>query len=210
MLGGRTMSEAIKATQQRLYKGIDVSPKEFAKIVVDVNRKHNDDIPTFSAMDLTQVDKFTKAADGLAETLIKTKDRENIRAAITASESYGGGWSPYGDIHDVHDACSKIAEKTTDPAVKKAALAFRDAVGDLVFANENNPEKHPNSMGVSIYAPTTVSGDIGYNYKDLMFAKKTKWDEAINALAVNQGGTPEETPKFWPDKHRTPRKPKKA
>lgn len=195
MLGGKTLGDAIKIAQTEMKKKIDVTPEDFAKIVVQVNQENNKDIPTFSATDLTKIDALTQSVNSLAKAITASSDKETVKQAIGKAENYGGGWSPYGDIRDLHGMCTNIAGSTSDKKLAEAAKAVVASVEGAVFANEVDPSQHPESHGLSIYAPTS---EPGYNYKDLAFAKDTQWDEALKALG--KGTTePESTPKFWPD-----------
>jgi hypothetical protein len=195
MLGGKNLGEAIKIAQAEMKKKIDVSPEDFAKIIVQVNQEHNKDIPTFSATDLTKIDTLTKAVNDLAKIIKTTSDKEVVKQAIGKAENYGGGWSPYGDIRDLHGMCTNIAKNASDKKLAEAAKAVVASVEAAVFANEVDPSQHPESHGLSIYAPTS---EPGYNYKDLAFAKDTEWDEALKSLGKGASES-EATPKFWPD-----------
>ncbi|MCD6310138.1 MAG: hypothetical protein J7M18_05450 [Candidatus Eremiobacteraeota bacterium] len=206
MLGGRTLKEAIHKVQKLLDKKITVSPEDFAKIVVDVNAQHQDDIPTFSATRLSSMDKLAKATDKLAEAILKTSDKEGIKKAIKEAENYGGGWAPYRDIHDLHHVCTNIVKTTSDKDVKKAAEDVIKTVNEAIITNEHDPSSYPNSQGLSIYAPETSS--FGYNYKDLAFAKKTRWEEAIQSLHSSSTKPVDGEPSVWPDG--SPRKSKKS
>ena len=204
MLGGQTIGEAINKAQSSLYK-IDVGPREFAKLIVDVNEEHNSDIPTFSATDLTKMDILKDATEGLADAIIKTDDKASIKGAIEQSENYGGGWSPYRDMRDLHHLSRNIIAGTSDEKVKKAAQNVIKSVEEVVFANEVNPNEHPESKGLHIYAPT--SGSMGQDYKELEFAKDTRWDEAVESLGIKFDPT-KKGPKVWPDG--SPRKQKNS
>ncbi|MCE1248553.1 MAG: clostripain-related cysteine peptidase [Firmicutes bacterium] len=195
MLGGRTMGEALNRVQSNLYK-VDVTPREFAKIIVDVNAEHNNDIPTFSATDLTKMDQLKDAVDGLADAVIKTSDKDTVKQAIANAENYGGGWDPYRDMRDLHQLSTNIIDTTKDDNLKKAAQETVKAFEEAVFANEVNPQQHPNSKGLHIFAPTTSS--LGPDYKELAFAKDSKWDEAVESLGVKFDPT-KKGPKVWPD-----------
>ena len=171
-------------------------------------KNHNRDIPTFSAVDLTKMDGLTKATNTLAEAILASGDKAAIKTAIKSSEAYGSGYTPYKDLRDEYDMAEKMIKSTgiTDKNLKKAAQAVIDSIKTVVIANENNPSSHPNSHGVSIYAPTTAGASgPGYGYKNLDFAKNTKWDEAIASLgksdvsAMDQQKMEPEVPAVWPD-----------
>lgn len=205
MLGGQTMGEAIKTAQESMIHKIDVGPEEFAKIVVNINQQHQGDISTFSALNLGKMDEFKDNMQGLAQAVRKTEDKAAVKNAIAQAEAYGGGWLPYRDIHDVQHMAELIAGATSDEALKAACQKVIDGMGGLVIANENSPETHPNSHGISVYTPTD-SSTVGYNYGDLGFAKETEWDEMCSELGV--GGPPSDQgdPRRWPTGE--PRKPK--
>jgi len=164
-------------------KGINVSPEVFAKNVVRECEKHQDDIPTFSATDLTQMRSLGKAVDSLARAIIDTSDHEKdlVRAAIVNAECYAGGWSVYRDMHDLHQIADLIDQSAQDVKLKEAAQGVKEALGQAVIANETSQEEHPNSRGLHIYAPTVSSNDYltMFNYRGLQLAKDTMWDEAI-------------------------------
>lgn len=201
MLGGNRIGEAISKLQKMMKsKRINVAPKDFAEIVVEVNKKHNDDIPTFSAVDLTKFNTLTAAVDVFAKAIIDTNEKEKVKEAVKKAENYGGGWAPYKDIHDLYDICQKIISSVTDDKLKSAAENVKKAVNEVVFANENNPVTKPNSHGISIYFPEkTYSGQIGNNYEKLAFPKNTLWDEAILAVVPSKEQKPPEKPDVWPD-----------
>ncbi len=214
MLGGKTIGSAIKKLQTALKSRIEVGPDDFSRIVVDINRKHSEDIPTFSATDLTKMDSLKDSVNTLAEAILATKDKAAIKTAITKSENYGSGYTPYKDLRDIVDMANKMMENTKDKAVKEAAGKLIDSVEAAVMANENNPDVHPESYGLSIYAPTRASGQLGYGYDKLMFPKDTRWDEAILSLSKpsseEDGSQPAEPakdrPDTWPDGSPFPRK----
>jgi hypothetical protein len=208
MLGGKTIGTAIQKVQEELKLGhrIDVGPEEFSKIVVDINREHSKDIPTFSATDLTRMEEVKVASDALAKAIKNSNDKDSIRAAIEKSENYGGGWLPYRDIRDAVDLGNKLIESSSDEKVKAAARAMIEAVNKAVLANENDPESHPESHGLSIYAPTSNASQVGYNYGDLNFARQTEWDEALISLYKPSSGGDDgssqpvkDVPDVWPD-----------
>jgi len=197
MLGGN-LGEAIKTTQNSLGKRINMSPYEFAKVVVNVNEQHSNDIPTFSATDLTKMDKLNNASENLAQAILKSTPEEKtaIKAAIQQSENYGGGWTPYSDMRDLHHLGRNIISSAAGEGLKEAAKGAIGAVEEVVFANEVNPAEHPESKGLHIYAP--VTGSMGKDYKDLQFAKNSSWDEAIESLGIKYDPTMK-SPNVWPD-----------
>jgi len=203
------MSAAMGMLQEAMSKKINVSPEEFCKIVVKVNEEHQQDIPTFSATDLTKMDGLKDATNALAEAILKTDEKAAVKDAIMNAQNYGGGWAPYKDMRDLGHVAKLIDKGVSDPELKKAAEGVKKALGEAIVANEVSPQ-YSESTGLHIYAP---AGGMGADYQDLAFAKETKWDEAIKSLPTS----PKESEEFslqdaaqellgpvWPDG--TPRK----
>ena len=189
----RAMSNSISMLQNAMTKKIDVSPEEFAKIVVKVNEQHQQDICTFSATDLTKVDGVTKASDELSKAILNTDNKTAVKDAIMQAENYGG-WQqpkPYADMRDLNHVAELLEKGVSDPKLKEAAANVRKAISEAVIANESDPEKYPNSKGLSIYAPTDNPGGPEYKYNDLQFAKDTGWSKAMASL----GNVPSSNPK---------------
>jgi len=203
MLGGESMGKAIKTVQEAMIHKITVGPEEFAKIVVDVNRQHSDDIPTFSAIDLTKMNEFKDSMNAFAKEVRKSDDKESVRNAIKSAENYGGGWAPYKDIRDAGHVADNIIANTKDPNLKKAAEGIKEMLKSVVMANEVNEQQHPNSQGISIFAPTNKS-DMEASYGDLQWVNDTEWDEMLNDIGLSgpkgQEGTGEPSvSRWWPD-----------
>ena len=173
------MGSAMGMLQEAMGKKIDVSPEEFCKIVVKVNEEHQKDIPTFSATNLTKMDKVAKATDDLAKAILKTDEKAAVKESIMGAQNYGGGWAPYNDMHDLGHVVKLIDKNVSDPALKKAAKGVKDAIGEAIVANEVSPQ-YSESTGLHIYAPS--DGKLGADYKELQFAKDTQWDEAVETL----------------------------
>jgi len=202
---GKTMGDSIGMLQKALKQKINVSPEEFAKTVVKTNELHQRDIPTFSATDLTKMDKLAEATNEFAKAILKSDEDRAIKSAISEADSYGGGYSPYRDIHDIHHIADLVTKKVSDPELKKAAEGVKEALKDSIIANEASSQ-YSGSKGLSMYAPTHSSYGIGYNYGELQFAKDTQWDEAMVKIAketkdpgVDVEVRQPDIPTVWPD-----------
>jgi len=202
---GKTMSTSIEVLQNALKQKIDVTPEEFAKLVVHFNEQHQNNIPTFSATDLTKMDKLAAATNEFAKAILASNEDKAIKSAISNSDNYGDGYNPYQDLHDLHHLADLVEQGVTSPELKKAAQGVKEAFNEAVIANESSPQ-YAGSKGLSIYAPTTSSYGLGYKYGDLQFAKDTEWDEAMVKLAKanKEPGVDVETrepdrPAVWPD-----------
>ncbi|MEQ8167697.1 MAG: clostripain-related cysteine peptidase [Candidatus Eremiobacterota bacterium] len=216
---GKNIDDSVQKLQGALAKKINVSPEEFAKIVVEVNSEHQTDVPTFSATDLSKMDDLAKSVDNLAKAILDTDEKEAVKKAMMKVKGYGQGWTPYGDMRDLHYMSELIAKGTNDPKLKEAAREVQKVFNEAIIANESEPSKYANSRGLHIYAPGNAKSGVGYDYGDLQFAHDTRWDEALVSIGNVPGPstgqppyteeylTPPSEPVVWPDG--SPRKPRK-
>lgn len=201
----KVLNSALGQLQESLKQRIDVSPEEFAKIVVKGNEDYQQYIPTFSATDLTRMDSLTQATNEFAKAIIASDEKAAIKDAISGSENYGGGYEPYSNLHDLHHLADLVSKGVLDPKLKESAEGVKKALGEAVIANESDPVKYPNSKGLSIYAPVDAGSGMGYKYNATRFAKESQWDEAmveIGKVGKQEGevkSVPPEIPDVWPD-----------
>ena len=200
MLGGKSFSKAVKMIQDSSLYKIDVGPKEFAKVVVDINRENNEDIPTFSAIDLSKMTELKDSLNNFAKAVRASDDKESVKSAILASEHYGGGWAPYCDIRDIGHIADNIIKGSSDDKLKEAANDIKEKLEMAVMHNAVNPQEHPNSQGLSIFAPTT-KGSVTSNYTELKFAQETEWDEMLADIGIKTKSSKSQTgtPIYWPN-----------
>jgi len=198
MLGGATMNKVMNTIQNAMDKRIDVTPEDLSRLIVEVNREHNDEIPTFSAINLNKVEEFKNLLDDLAKAIISSGDRDSIRSAITSSENFGFGAVPYRDTRDIGHIADNLIKHSKNEKLKLPAQKIKDALEELIIANETNPKYHPESRGISVYAPYKKSSP-GFYYTDLRFAKDSLWDEMLCTLGIGSRPESDVTPSFWPD-----------
>lgn len=178
------MTTALKDIQRDMRNRIDVSPEEFAKKVVKECEKHQDDIETLSATDLTKMSLLKNSIDGFSKAIIETNDKDSVRAAIVNSDCFAGGWSYYKDIHDLYMIADAVTSTTKDEKLKTAAEDIKKVFSEAVFANQTNKETHPGCKGLTIYAPLVSANDFFtmFNYNSLKFGKETEWRKAVTSL----------------------------
>lgn len=196
------MTEAIDMLQSALKKKINVSPEEFARIVVKHSETKQHELPTFSATDLTGINKLTSALNDLAKAIIRSDEKEEIKKAIKSSEQYGGEGKPYEDLHDLNHLADNIGKAVKDENLRKASEEVKKVLSDTVIAYQSDKSQYPNSHGLSIYAP--VDGKPAYGYNDVPFAKETEWGKAMTELgkgdpSADRDIARNEVPDFWPD-----------
>ena len=179
ILGGANMAKAIEKLQEKATNRINVTPEEFAKIVIDVNEHDNHYIPTFSITDMSKMDGVKDAFNELAKTIQNSDDKKSIQKAIRESENYGDGYKPYGDLRDAGQMMDNLIANASDKKIVAAAKKAKEALNAAIIHNEVNPSQHPGSQGLTIYAPMNNPSNLGYGYNNLQFAKDTQWDEMI-------------------------------
>jgi len=83
---GRAIAEAISRTQKALEQPdeakINVGPRDFAKTVVDITREHQNDLPTFAALDLAEFDTLPPKINALAEAIKNASDQVSLRQKL--------------------------------------------------------------------------------------------------------------------------------
>ncbi len=168
------MKNAILKIQTALKKRLDVSPEEFAKMIVESGQTSSA-IRTLSAMDLRKADEFAKKVDDLALAILNTDvSQDTIRKIMNSSESFY-----YSSFKDIFDFARRLAEskEITDKNLKEKAKSLYDFRKQFVIANYHDTSYHPNAYGVSLEMSTSPSS----TYRnEVDFAKDTHWDEALS------------------------------
>jgi len=201
---GKNMDKSIKKLQDAISTKINVTPEEFAKLVVQANSENQTKVPTFSATDLSKMEDLAKATDNLAKAILKTEEKKAVRNSIMVSEHYGGYWSPYCDMRDLHHIAKTLEKEVNDPDIKKASKELMKTFDETIIANESDPEYYSNSKGLHIYAPLEGEKSMGFEngtYGELAFARDTHWDEAMKSLGTGEvtPGVESFSPSVWPD-----------
>lgn len=197
------VTDSIAMLQSALKQKINVTPQEFARIVVRHSETKQHELPTFSATDLTGIDKLTSVVNELAKAILQSDEKEEIKKAIKSSEHYGGEGKPYEDIRDLHHIAHNISKTVKDENLRKIAEEVKEALSNTVIAYQSDKSKYPDSRGLSIYAPVDSGSGPAYGYNDLPFAKETEWGKAMIELGKGspsaEGDMDRKVPDFWPD-----------
>lgn len=183
ILTGKVLPGVISKFQKSLKSKIDVTPLDFAKGIVKACAGVSGIIPTFSAVDLSKMTGLSDAVNEFAKALIKTNDKKSMKDSINRAENYGRGKRPYSDLHDLGHIAENMTDGTAGSVLKDAALKVSKEIENAVIANEVNPKLHPNSHGISIYAPLLkYNYDDEPSYKELSFTKDKDWHEALEVI----------------------------
>lgn len=137
---------------------------------------------TFSAYDLSKMDKFYDVLRGI------TADLKNLdSAALKTAFSYIKQTQSYAleDYKDFSDYMTLVGKLVNLSDVRAESL--RGAISDLIIANEVT-NYYAKSHGLSIWLPESKYDwdDYGTRYKGLEFHKKTAWGEFIETVLTAQ------------------------
>jgi len=164
--------QALKALQEALNKRINVSPKELAtKIVTDAGTVQGD-LPTMSSIDLSKMEDVAKSVDSFSQSILDTKTpMSTLSKLVNQTESFS-------EFKDLYDFTNKVAnDKTiTDEKLKASAKGVMESLARAILANEHSSQ-YPEAHGLQI--ELSAWGGPSYDYKELEFAKNTKWADAM-------------------------------
>jgi len=170
-------AEVLGSLQDSLQKRIDMTPEQFAKHQVACAEKHQNDLPTMSATDLTKMNEFNKVAGSLADSILAT-DTPNV--ALQAIARKTKGFSSGKDIYHFAELISNDPT-ITDEKLKESARNVMAMIGDVIIANEHAEPRYKDAHGLNIEIPTY--GGVSSKYDSLAFNKEVpQWKEAMNKM----------------------------
>jgi len=162
-----------------------MTPEELSKTIVKqyLASYKARDMVTQSAVKLSVLKPLAAAVDGLAKALMSILADTASRTALINARAQVQEYSrPYDDYCDLLDLCTFVETKLTDPAVRTACAAVKQAAAAAIVASGYKGSAVDNSRGVSIYFPKRKLSPL---YKTLDFTKQSSWDEFLTAyLAV--------------------------
>jgi len=161
---------------------------------------------TLSAVNLSKIDKVSRAVDNLSSLLILNKYSDDIKNAISYARSrvreYGKLYVKnratviyyidfplerfaFNSFVDLYDLVRLINESTDNRAIGYACEDVVESLENSIIANKVMP--HDNSYGLSIYFPEHrryynryIWGDeIPSSYENLRFSQDTHWDDFL-------------------------------
>ncbi len=171
---------ALKKLQEALSKKLNVSPEDFAKMIVRGASQSPRQIKTLSATDLRKMDEFAKKLNAFTDAILKNNtDTTAIKNALRATETFG---RPYMTYVDIFDFARRVAESKDikDQNLKKAAKELFQFRKEIIIANHRNESYHPHAYGLQ--AEGTKKGASHHAYQATDFAKDTTWDEAMKKV----------------------------
>lgn len=163
--------EVLTGFQRSLNERINMEPKDFAMHQVDMAAKHQNDLPTMSATDLSKMDDLNKAAVVFGDKILATSTPNTTLSGIARkTQSFSGK-------KDFYHFAELITKDTTitDGELKKAAQGVMDSINQAVIREEHST-RYPNAHGL-----TVELNDVGGAWQNLDFNKDVpNWKDAMN------------------------------
>jgi hypothetical protein len=168
--------EVLERLQEELKTRINVDPKEFAQKIVADTATVQGDLPTMSTIDMSKMQDVAQKMDGFAGAVLETKTpMSDLKSLVSKTQSFSG-------FKDIYDFCDKVINQPSiqDEKLKAAAKDVLTSLDSAIIANQHS-ERYPNAHGLQIELKT-YGGPSG-SYKELAFAKDTRWGEAMAKIA---------------------------
>jgi hypothetical protein len=168
--------EALKALQEALKTRINVEPKEFVTKIIKDFQSVQGDLPTMSSVDLGKMDDVAGKVDAFSQAILDTKTpMGTLKQIASQTESFS-------EFKDLYDFTQKVAndKSISDEKLKAAAKDVMASLDQAILASEHS-SNYPEAHGLQIELPSW--GGTSYGYKDLEFAQKTKWADALARIS---------------------------
>ncbi|HXE73865.1 MAG TPA: clostripain-related cysteine peptidase [Candidatus Nitrosotenuis sp.] len=167
--------EVLRELQQANLARLDMPPDQLARLIVQAASKHQNDIETLSATDLSQVGRLGQALDELGRAILATPTSVwRLKKQVWNTQSFEG-------YRDAYDFASRLRQhpKIRDQRLKDAAAGVMDAVKKAVIAEQHHPD-HAGAHGLTLNIPTWFGP--GGDYKTLAISQDTYWDEGAKQI----------------------------
>jgi len=179
--------KALAGIQEALKHKINVPPKEFATKITSDAEGVQGDLPTMSTIDLSKMKDVAAKMDGFSQAILSTETpMSELKGLVYKTQGFSG-------FKDIYDFTQKVAESTTinDEKLKAAAKDVMKSIEGAVLAEQHSTQ-YPGAHGLQIELKT-YGGPSG-DYKNLAFAKDTKWGEAMARITQKSPGEPDMVP----------------
>jgi hypothetical protein len=196
LVGSQEIMGYIGLPYERLLPKIgQKDARQVAELLVQESRDNPEDIPTFSALDLSQVPAYSSALKRLGEGVLRSAaSQAELRQAVERAQSFDSGY-----YRDAVDLAKQFAE--VDPKLATAAEQVRESASRLVIASQA-ADTHPQANGVQIevFQDSEASRQAAYafgspkdlrqgplrtesgSYAETAFAREVGWDRVIARL----------------------------
>jgi hypothetical protein len=175
LLNSRTLKSFDRALRSRL----NISPKDFAIKMIDNAQMDQESIPTLSAFDLSKIDKYEESVNKFSQAILDTNTPNKVLTTI-AKKTQDFSFMSSKDQYHFAELITKSTD-IKDESLKKAAQDLMNTIIKELIIKEEHSDRCPDAHGVTAEIPDR-SGIKDPKYQDLLFAKETLWDEAVNKM----------------------------
>jgi hypothetical protein len=174
-------SDTLKRLDTDLRNRLNISPREFAERMIE-NAKHDQySIPTLSAFDLKKIDKYEESVNKFSQAILDTETPDNILKELS-KKTQNFNQSSSKDQYHFAELITKSSQ-INDEILKTAAMELMNVISNELIFREQHSKKYTNAHGVTAEIPgfTPIKDQ---RYKELVFAKETLWEEAVNKFLL--------------------------
>jgi len=192
LVGSQEVMGYIGLPYDRLLPKIEgKDARQVAELLVEESKEHPEDIPTFSALDLSQVSAFSQSVKELGQAVLHSQlSTEQLRQVVDKTQGFDSGY--YRDVVDLARQLTQVDSTLSEPAQR-----VEDAARQLVIS-EQHAQSHPQAHGVQIEvfrdAESTRQNRYGEgaaslrhpdwrtengSYAQTAFARDTGWEKVI-------------------------------
>ena len=135
---------------------------------------------TFSAFDLSKMEKINRAVSELGARMMSLKDEDKAKVVTAISQTQTFTYSDYGDLLDF----LTLVEKSNLSSMRPDTFtAVREAMKEFIVDNKVT-SRYGRATGLSIWLPGTSSAYKAYGerYHGLKFNTHTGWGDALDFL----------------------------
>jgi len=179
--------KVLAGIQEALKHKINVPPKEFAKKITEDAEGVQGDLPTMSTIDLSKMTEVAQKMNTFSQAILDTNTpMSELKSLVYKTQEFSG-------FKDIYDFTQQVAGSATitDEKLKAAAKDVMASIQTAVLAEQHSTQ-YPGSHGLQIELKTY--GGPSSEYKELAFAKDTKWGDAMAKITQKMPGEPDVVP----------------
>lgn len=170
----------LQNVQQMHMMKINVEPRQLAIHAVRHAEANQGDLPTMTAVDMSQMPSVSAAVDNLGKAIVGNPNAGQVANLARQAQSYY-------DYSDVGDFARRIeGSNIPDEGLKTAAKGVTDAIGTAVIAEQHSAQ-YPGSTGLTLELSRY---GVPSGYEETKLAKETSWPQALQTMADASNAAP--------------------
>ncbi|MBI2299465.1 MAG: carboxypeptidase regulatory-like domain-containing protein [Armatimonadetes bacterium] len=140
---------------------------------------------TESALRTSQMATVRDAVTGLGDALaaINSQAHNEILNARNATQRYGSTSADYDGNRDLIDFIDKLDSRITDANLRAAGQAVRNALANMIVAEQHSGSSEAGSHGLGIFLPSSTDWNVlRATYRSIDFARDSRWDNWLDVF----------------------------